>query len=1255
MWPALAALLALLPAALLAAFATGAVLDLSRWRDDAARRVSAAVGRPVLLQGKLQLTLGRELVLRVRDVRLPSPPGFDAPTFLSIADARLRIDLFDALRGRLRLRGIEAGDIGLWVERAVDGRGNWGGMPPRDPAPAPSAIDLGAIALQRAAIHVHDVRSAARHTFDLDALHGHVATHEALRLTLRGRDGLGSPYRLEIEGGTPRRLLDGDAPWPVAFELVAPAARLHAGGVWQAGRGEARLDFDARADDLARAGRPWGLAPPSAAAALRGRVVATARAVDLDIAEAHLAGTEMAGRLRLDLAGARPQLKGQVQVDEFDLRPWLAAGAPPQPAGADDLLQQSVARFAQLPLDVDLGLELRRGSGLPVELRDLSLQLQASERGLRVPLRATVAGAAVSGRLDLDTAAPVPQLSLQLAASGLLIGDAAEAPGLEGRLGHAELRLGGLGATWGALLQDLALALDGSALRLQYRGAADGRPLVVAIDRLRLAAGRGEPLRGRASGSLNGERARLSVSSASLRDLLRDRVLPLQAELAMAPATLRLATVIAPPAATRDIDLQLQARRSGDLARWLPLSPQSNLPLALSARWRCADDDWTVDAARLQLGRSDVQFDAQHRMVDGRPLITAAVRSRLIDAAELSTLLAGAMRASGGDFEPPDAELDLQLQRVQIGRTELQDVALAARTRGGRLLPVTASGRVAGAPFTALAELDGSVAKLDLDTGAVDIGALLRGLGIAQDIDGQADALRLTLTGPGSGSPSEWARHAELEARLSGGRISVRGPAQRPLAEIGVQHAFIGAAAGAPIRGRMLGTLDELPLRIDLATGSFADFARDASRLPFSMTARVAGSRFGLDGEVSLPLGSEAQLVFDLSGERLDTLNGLTRVELPAWGPWSLHGPIRMTPTSIELPALSASVGQSRLGGSGELDLRGPRPHLRMQVAAQSIQLDDFPLPQRLVDEPASDDRAGGLRASAGRLAGHTDRLLSAAFLRRFDASIDVQAQEVLSGADRLAYGRLHLELQRGRLSLDPALVNLPGGGLRLAMVYDLKESQLDFEMTAAVQRFDYGIIARRLQRASDLRGLFSLDMSLKGTAPSLHTIMPRASGQLDFAVWPTELRSGVFNLWSANLVLTLLPLIDPGAHPQVNCIVGRFDLQDGKLGGETMIIDTTSVRIRGAGGANLATEQLGFIFRPRAKGLGLLRLQTPLRVGGTLTDQRFYFTQADVLESVLRLIASPILLPIEWLRYGPQPRDGADVCTDPLRVITPR
>ena len=49
-------------------------------------------------------------------------------------------------------------------------------------------------------------------------------------------------------------------------------------------------------------------------------------------------------------------------------------------------------------------------------------------------------------------------------------------------------------------------------------------------------------------------------------------------------------------------------------------------------------------------------------------------------------------------------------------------------------------------------------------------------------------------------------------------------------------------------------------------------------------------------------------------------------------------------------------------------------------------------------------------------MAGRTDRLLSAGFLRRLDATIDVQAHEVLAGTDRLADGELHFRLKDGRL-----------------------------------------------------------------------------------------------------------------------------------------------------------------------------------------------------------------------------------------------
>jgi hypothetical protein len=230
-------------------------------------------------------------------------------------------------------------------------------------------------------------------------------------------------------------------------------------------------------------------------------------------------------------------------------------------------------------------------------------------------------------------------------------------------------------------------------------------------------------------------------------------------------------------------------------------------------------------------------------------------------------------------------------------------------------------------------------------------------------------------------------------------------------------------------------------------------------------------------------------------------------------------------------------------------------------------------------------------------------------------------------------------------------VLNLPGGGMRLAMSYDLKQSEVDFQVAARVERFDYGIIARRLKRADDLSGLFSLNLDISGRAPSLDSTLHHANGTVDIAVWPKELRSGVFNLWSANLVLALLPLLDPGQTPQVNCIVGRFDLRDGIVTDDLFLIDTTSLRILGDGHADLRSEELAFVFRPRAKGLRLFRLQTPLRVSGTLSDQRIGVDQSDVFPSVLRMIASPALVPIEYFTLGPLPRDGADVCIDPLRA----
>jgi len=1227
--------------AIVALLVTGATIDASRWRDWSAERVSAALGRPVLLAGPFELSLGRAAELRIGTVRILNPPGFTAQEFLALAEGRVRIDLLDALFGELHLRSVEASDVRLWLERASDGRSNWALDRQGAPGSSPGQIKVGQIALHGLAVDYHDARSATQHALDLDELLASGGSNETLRLTMLGRIGKQFPFALAAEGGPLRLIQEASEPWPFALDFESPGARLHASGTFDASKGEARFDFGPAAAALAPADA--GDESPEAAAT-----------------------NELAGQLTLAFGGARTRLSGALSVASLDLRPFYASGQG-TPDDAPDVAAQQRQMLPLrdlVPLDISVDLHVGRWRGLPVDIDDAKFDLRADASGVRMPISATLAGIPFSGRIDLDTAAPTPTLALRLAAHEVVLDDLVRkltgTTDGEGRLGQIELRLRGSGETPGALVSDLELSLAAADARLSHGNSADGEPLAVTLETLELALPRGQRLRGSGRGMLLAEPLKLSLRGGTLPDMLRELATPVELEIAAARAKLRIEGVLAHPETMRETALgfAMQVRRTGDLARWLGVAPESKLPLALRGRVRIASDAWYLEQTNLKLGRSELTIDARRTRVDDRPVIVASVRSRLIDAPELATLRVGTTRSDDAPLFPDaldlaDADLDLAMQRVVIGRTDLVDIRFVGRVRAGGLLPSTFSGKVAGAPLRGLVALDlrgaRPEARLDLATGEVEVGALLRDIGAAEDIAGRAEKLQLSLRGRGN-TLRELARLSAFEARVIGGRISVLGALQRPLAEFRVGEARIGVLPGEPIRLRLDGTLDETALELRLSTGTLADLLRDSTHLPFSLAAQAAGAQLTLEGEVALPLGRAGQITFEMSGERLDTLSQLARVKLPAWGPWSLHGALHETPSGYEMPGLLVRVGESRLKGRGTLDVSGPRPRFDVRVQAPSIQLDDFPLPERVVDAPPPAGTVEALRLSASKAAVRSERLLGAGFLRRFDAYLAVEVQEVFSGDDRLADGSLRVQVVDGRVFLGPAMVNIPGGTLRLSAEYDPSLSEVALAFGAYVERFDYGIIARRLRREDNVRGLVSLDLALAGRGPSLNTIMHHADGKLDFAVWPTELRSGALSLWSVNLLLTLVPMIDPGGNAFVNCVVGRFDLKDGKLSDDNIIIDTTRVRVRGAGSANLASERLAFVFRPRGKGFAVFRLQTPLRVSGTFTDFRFHIEPRDLLESVLRLIASPILLPIEWFTLGPLPRDGADICTNPLR-----
>jgi uncharacterized protein involved in outer membrane biogenesis len=357
-----------------------------------------------------------------------------------------------------------------------------------------------------------------------------------------------------------------------------------------------------------------------------------------------------------------------------------------------------------------------------------------------------------------------------------------------------------------------------------------------------------------------------------------------------------------------------------------------------------------------------------------------------------------------------------------------------------------------------------------------------------------------------------------------------------------------------------------------------------------------------------------------------------------------------MSPRGYEVPDLRLQVGQSVLNGKGQLATSGGRPRIDVSLAAPNIQLDDFRLGDwsPVEKKPGKEDKAAAaddVRAKAAQGADRAQKLLSREVLLRQDAYLDVKVDQVLSGRDKLGSGELRAKLENGRAELGPVVVNMPGGSAKLLLGYEPTDADVKVNLAIDVDRIDYGVLARRAKPGTDLQGTFSVKMDVNSRSRYLSEILRHGNGRIEFAVWPRNMQAGIFDLWAVNVLVALVPAVDPGNASKINCAIGRFDLSDGKLADRNIILDTSRMRVTGRGRADFASEDLDLRMRPQAKKAQFLSLATPVRVSGTFTNFKVGVSPGDVLETVGRLATSIVWVPLQKLAGRKIPADGADVC----------
>ncbi len=966
---------------------------------------------------------------------------------------------------------------------------------------------------------------------------------------------------------------------------------------------------------------------------------------------------------------------------------------------ADADLSLSVDQWLSLPGRIDHAtLKLKLADG------KLSVPVEAVVEG--VPLKGQVDA-------DASAAEPALRIALraQDADVGGLAHLLTGLPGIEGRLGRLQLSIAARGRQGRELMRSLAIDTELVNSRLSYgsgdsggsdssdkRGSADraGKRVGFTVDTLTMRVAGKQPLAGQFRGTLLGKPLLASLSGESLISAMDKGASPVTLTLQSGNIAGRFSGVIDGARQRADFSFSLGAGKAGDVAAWLGLRPDSTLPIALAGRLRGTPQKWSLSQLVLQVGDSSAYSDIDQEQVADKSHLSVLIDIASVNVQQLDGLFGTgttAKPAAAKDKRTPtldipilpgklvldDADLRVRARDIRGTQLVLGEMGFDGRVRDGYMQSSPFFANVSGTRYEGAVMLDLRTAEphaqLWLSAAKVDVGLLARQLKLAKNIDASLDRVALYLD-TRSSQLSALVANARLQGEAVTGKLALRDPNTGTELRAVLDRLSLSAAPGERIRMQIAGSIDNQPVQATLKSATAKDLADPARRVPFDLQLDAAGSRLQLSGSMDRDIDArDVELALELHGERFDRLDKLLRVSLPPWGPWSVAGRFKMSARGYAVDNMLLKVGSSSLKGRGRMDTGSGRAKLDIALAAPLIQLDDFKLDgwsaigddadkdrnarkagkdkdKEKASDNAKDDAsdAEALRKKALETSDQVQALLSPEALKKADATLTVQVDQVLSGKDQLGQGKLSAKLANGRAEIGPVQVDMPGGQAKLALSYEPRDKEVLADLELDVDNFNYGVLGRRLKPDSDLDGRFSLKMDVSSRAPRLSQMLAHGNGRIDFAVWPKDLRAGVFDLWAVNLLVALLPTVDPKNESTVNCAIGRFALNDGKLAQKQLVIDTSRMRVTGTTAIDFDSEKLHMRLQPQAKAAQFLSLATPIEVRGSFTDYDIGPNPGDVIETAVRLATSIVWVPIKRLFSEKVPADGRDVCLTTLK-----
>lgn len=1074
---------------------------------------------------------------------------------------------------------------------------------------------------------------------------------------------------LSVSGDSLNELLDDPAEYPFELDLQAFSSDLRGSGKLHRppGRWQLSAGVELASDNLSHLLANFGLGSETL-----GKFSARSELVigPSELAFHNLMGTldenSFALTLLVQNSGLRPRIEIDGQFDHLDLAALAGNGNAEEESAIAELELEPY--FNQLlGFDGNIDLKVGRIMNVPLAMDELAIQARLDQGLLRVD-RADIflSGSLVEASGELDLRQRCPQLKMQLLFHELdlqLLEPWLTPPaGFGGNVSRAENDWTSCGNSVREHIVSMQLESDIDHLQIQ----SGGRVLPLEFDSIRSFFSWTDPGQASITGGILGESWSAEVTYGDIETILSGADWPLS----VSALGSRSYTEISGTAALGeneprvDIDIKIGMDRLGSL-QWLGFDPENQLPFSVSSRLAFGPDGLLAEDLDIRLGRSDIRGKLDWPGPDSQQAMTIQLRADEMNVTELAGLFPETTQApTGGNEMPekpglarienwlrfPSAEIDLGIGELSgldyaVHEIRVQTTLHDRLIENGRLQLQLGKAAFDGAIQMDFRESPGRT-HFRSQLNDVDIGRTLADLKLAEDLKIRADHIELQASARGD-TLAELAEDLQVEARMESFQwVFAAGP-QHIENHLDLEELDLLISPGSQSIWRAHGEVNDFPLRAFMRSPSLQATFDRSKALPLTLILAAGNDITMLEGLIDRRTPGDRHARVTLSGGHPDQeIRDFSMLESPL-NEFEITSDVTWRDQELLFSKLLAKTGESTVTGSVNLRYLAPRYQLDVDLHSPFIETDNL--------VQFAQDYRDSVKLLKKHEEENTDESLEEVGVlgmidRQFDAMTGKLDFSVRAGIDELRSAGTLL----GKASMDSFSENhefkfkleidLEGGNVEADYHSFDSSSRSEYNLDLHVERLEYGGLLRLLNPEFNNEGQVFVDTSLVSTAPNPDHLLEKLHGHFDMLVIPRGFETAFLDLWASNLIFALLPGGD-SKEKVMNCMVARFEVEDGIMASKNTFLDSTDVIVRARGDIDLVNRKLDLWAAPQAKREKFLSVQTPIVVTGPFENPDINSAPGGFIFTMLRWYYNLIYVPFKWLTGERFPTHGVDTC----------